>query len=131
MRDIESHISELRSMLSLLSGAASDVRRKLDIAKETKRQMNGDVRRVTDHSLVRYLERVKGIDMEAVRGEINALVDASVGFKNAKDARWNSEAKLTLIVEGETVVTILGAEQSEKYLGRSLENGARALEPSS
>ena len=33
--------------------------------------------RITDHALIRYLERVKGIDCEHIRRELGARVDAS------------------------------------------------------
>lgn len=33
---------------------------------------------VTDHSVLRYLERVRGIDVEAVRTEIAAITEVAV-----------------------------------------------------
>lgn len=33
---------------------------------------------VTDHAVLRYLERVKGIDIDAVRNELGQVVDTAV-----------------------------------------------------
>lgn len=57
---------------------------------------------VTDHALVRYLERILGIDMEAHRAEIAALAQpfADLKTKHAPiDGGW-------LVFEGEKLVTI-------------------------
>lgn len=35
---------------------------------------------ITDHAVIRYLERVKGIDIEATRREIAAIVRQGVGL---------------------------------------------------
>ena len=39
---------------------------------------------VTDHVLVRFLERVKGVDMAAVRAEIAGIVEGALGIGATK-----------------------------------------------
>lgn len=40
--------------------------------------MKKPVAHVTDHAVLRYLERVKGIDIEAVRAELGHVVDKAI-----------------------------------------------------
>lgn len=79
-------------------------------------------RKVTDHAVVRYLERVRGIDMDEVRTEIRALANEAQEVKGG-DHYWHPDGVILIIGDDAQVVTILGAEQVEKYAGRKLTNG--------
>ncbi|MCB1470897.1 MAG: hypothetical protein KDK08_27900 [Rhizobiaceae bacterium] len=60
----------------------------------------GDIR-VSDHAVLRYLERVVGLDVEALRGQIAATCARPQGAPciRSQDARY--------LVRGRTVVTVL------------------------
>lgn len=66
-----------------------------------------DYNNISDHALVRYLERVKGVDMDAIRKEIlTPSVQSIIDFSN------NSLVKIkrddhAVIVNNNTIVTVL------------------------
>jgi hypothetical protein len=63
---------------------------------------------VTDHAVVRYLERVKGIDLDAIRQEIASIIDGAAERVPVKgDATGLVANGLTFVVTGDgRVVTI-------------------------
>ena len=78
---------------------------------------------VSDHALVRYLERVKGVDVESYRQEIVALVDAAARC----GASTVSANGFTFHLDGWKVTTIaIGSTphsarmQSRKHNGHSI-----------
>lgn len=59
---------------------------------------------VTDHAVLRYLERVKGIDIEAVRAELTcAAIDTAAGFGCDTVLRHDCTMRLT----GDIVSTVI------------------------
>lgn len=66
---------------------------------------------ITDHAVVRYLERVKGIDVEAVRAEIAAIVGRGVQLGAQSVILDGMRYRL----EGHHVVTVI-----EKKVGPAL-----------
>lgn len=83
-------------------------------------------RRVSDHAIVRYLERVFGIDMEKTRADIRALCDESVAFARC-DGLWHAKGMVFILSDDGSVVTILGAKEAANYIGRRLVNGERSI----
>jgi hypothetical protein len=72
---------------------------------------------ITDHAVVRYLERVKGMDIAAIREEIVALATAS-GKLGSKDRYARHECDGTDIVLGfneidGTVTTVFTKDENE------------------
>jgi hypothetical protein len=69
---------------------------------------------VTDHALLRWLERVQGIDIEAVRAEIAARAERcvaaaeSIGTRPAQYVVLSGDARL--IVRQGAVVTVVTAD---------------------
>ena len=66
---------------------------------------------ITDHAVVRYLERVKGIDVEAARAEIAAIVSRGVQLGAQSVVLGGMRYRL----EGHHVVTVI-----EKKVGPAL-----------
>lgn len=58
---------------------------------------------VTDHAVLRYLERAHGLDVEFFRGHIAALT--STGVTNG--ATGVKVEGVNFVLQGETVVTVL------------------------
>lgn len=69
--------------------------------REANRALHGEPR-ISDHAVLRYLERVKGVDVEAARAEM--LTD---GLKLASrgGARRYSNGKARFVLNNNTVVT--------------------------
>jgi hypothetical protein len=119
------YVRDLQALERSLSEARARVRSELSIIREKQRERSGKARGVSDHAVVRYLERTGRVDTEAARAEINELVDGSEAFKKV-DGVWHSPTGMVFIVEDCTVVTVLSREQSERYLGRPLMSGGVA-----
>ena len=62
--------------------------------------------RVTDHALVRYLERVVGLDVEALRADIAASCDRALRGDEAS-APCVATEKARYLICGRNVVTVL------------------------
>lgn len=69
---------------------------------------------VTDHAVIRYLERVQGVDVEAIRHEIRQKVALLVTFPDA--SAINSDGWRYLI-EGGSVVTMVRAHEPDVRTG--------------
>lgn len=74
---------------------------------------------VTDHAVLRYLERVEGVDVEAVRRDIAVLVDEAVGKVDLPppDAVLSGGFRF-VIAPGQKVVTVYAAHKPCKRKGR-------------
>jgi len=74
------------------------------------RGIDGVVHKITDHAVVRYLQRVKGMDIDAIRGELRELLDESVPARN-RDHRWHHSGVILCMSEsGKTVVTVISLD---------------------
>jgi hypothetical protein len=70
---------------------------------------------VTDHALVRYMERVLHIDMEKVREDLRAIAENTVPMSAPpRDAHMHVGGKCVCIIESNTVVTVLGTREIKK-----------------
>lgn len=65
---------------------------------------------VSDHAVLRYLERVAGVDVAAIRTEIMEAVKRSQGAPIVRvgDVRY--------VIRGEAVVSVLGTGQMPRYM---------------
>lgn len=69
---------------------------------------------ITDHALLRYLERVLGIDVEGIRDEVGRKVDRAVemGACGTTIEGWNYR------IEAGRVVTVVSTGSPDIRLGR-------------
>lgn len=82
-------------------------------------------RQVSDHAVLRYLERVKGVDVGAIRDELREIADEAVPAKDGEH-HWHAATETVVVVgKGGHVITVLSAKQTEKWRGRKLANGER------
>jgi hypothetical protein len=70
---------------------------------------------ISDHAVLRYMERVRGIDTEAIRSEIQEAVAS--GQQIAPDAIAGNKRE-AYILSGGQVVTVLPAGSSAKVMRR-------------
>ena len=63
------------------------------------------VRPVTDHALLRYIERVAGVDLDAL---CEAIVTPEVRAAITAKARTYRTPEATYVIKGGQIVTILG-----------------------
>jgi hypothetical protein len=62
------------------------------------------VARVSDHAVLRYLERVKHVDIEAIRRDISVSADKAISI-GCDTVKMGDGTRLKL--KGSTVVTVL------------------------
>jgi hypothetical protein len=67
--------------------------------------------KVSDHALLRYLERVKGVDVEAARAEIVDIIGAAAFL----DAPAVTHAGHVYAIKAYTVVTVLPHDRKAKF----------------
>lgn len=79
---------------------------------------------ITNHALLRYMERHKGIDVNALRNELRMIADASEPAKDGEH-HWHPSGVILVMGEAGQVITVLSPEQAEKWAGRKLQNGDR------
>lgn len=73
---------------------------------------------VTDHALVRYMERVMHLDMDKVREDIRAMAENSIPMSGPpRGARMNPSKKAMFIVEEDRIVTVIGAREIQRGKG--------------
>jgi hypothetical protein len=64
---------------------------------------------VSDHAMIRYLERVYGLDLAMLADEI--LDGRRESIMKCETGKWITSQGVTLIVKGRVVVTVIGPEE--------------------
>lgn len=78
----------------------------------SKRRINP---KVSDHAIVRFLERVHGVDMMSVKAQMlsaEVLSAMAVSRRNGNRDRHVRHGGCDFVVRGDTLVTCLGPDQA-------------------
>jgi hypothetical protein len=86
------------------------IKNEMAIRAETRQRNGGFL--VTDHAIVRYLERHKGLDIEAIKGEIFTLANAGKEIEGS-DRVKNGSAVLAIRKEARAITTILNDKEHD------------------
>lgn len=122
--ELFSQISDLSALKMRLASKVDALTSEILSLKHRQARARPD-RKVMDHAIVRYLERVYKIDMDRIRNDIRALCDESVPFAKC-DGLWNAKGMVLITNQDGSVVTVLGEKEAANYVGRKLANGARS-----
>lgn len=76
--------------------------------------------RVSDHAVLRWLERVKGMDIEAIRSEIGQRVDLALEHPGASGV---VSGGYVYKLRGDVVTTIMPQSQRDKRTGGTARKG--------
>lgn len=137
--DILSEIEDLRSKVETIHGRISEHQREMtalqgEVAQmeATRRSLLAEVERrsrpaedihITDHALLRYVERVFGIDVDAVRREILTDGVARCIELGASTITVNG---IQLRVKDRSVVTVIGSDQkTHRKMSKARHRGRR------
>lgn len=123
-RKLDDELNELSALERILTARLASIKRGKDRLRRKKVEQGLALRRVSDHAVLRYLERYKGFDVEAVREELRQLADESEPARDGEH-HWHPSGVIMVIGDTGQIVTVLSAEQSEKWAWRKLGNGAR------
>ena len=127
--EIRQRIAEISSEIQSGSNRLEQLRNERTRLKKKLIDMGAAEREVSDHAVIRYLERIKGIDVEAARVELRQMANEADGFQGRRnDHYWHNGSGLVLLLNKEGgVITILSEKQAEKHIGRKLKDGKRAV----
>lgn len=104
----ESAIGEQRSICKTIDDFQKEIvsieGKIASLQKKTKQLI------ISEHAILRYLERVKGIDLEQIRSEM-ILPKMKVAMEQFKDGTFSGPNNCKLVVKDNTVVTILTKEE--------------------
>lgn len=117
-------IADLAALESLYGGKLASVRRRRDELRRERVDTGEGQRLVNDHALLRYMERHKNIDVNALRDELRAIASQAIPAKDGEHY-WHESGVILILGEVGQVITVLSPEQSAKWTGRKLKNGAR------
>ena len=108
--DIESLANQKKNILGTIS-SKNKLKKKLKAELDkSKFEDDGDVI-VSDHAIVRYLERIEGIDIEAIRKKIIGDGRINQAVKTLENGSFPSEdGTFTLRVRDKVVVTVIKNE---------------------
>lgn len=111
-------IDDLLSLENGLQAKVAAVRRARGERKKERIRRGVLTRAVSDHALVRYLERCKGFDVEGLRRELRAMADEAIPSKDGEH-HWHSSGAALILGQDGQIVTVLGSEQIEKWTNRA------------
>lgn len=124
--EVEAKLKELGALEMDANNRLADLRRKRDTLRAELAFMDAGRRRVSDHAVLRFLERRLGIDIEGIRNELRMMADEAAPFKKNGEHHWHHSGVVIVIGECGQIITVLSEEQSEKHCGRRLANGEKA-----
>jgi hypothetical protein len=125
MRDkIQDEIADLSELQSWYAGKLASVHRCINSLRKELVDASPEQRLVTDHALIRYMERHKNIDVNALRDELRILASEAVPAKDGEHF-WHESGVMLILGDVGQVITVLSPEQAAKHTGRKLKNGKR------
>lgn len=123
--ELEDQIGDIAVVIGRLAGLLGELRREQGRLKHEKARRGLSERPVSDHAIIRYLERCKGVEVEAARRELRRMADEATPAQDGEH-HWHEDTGTILIIGNEgQVVTVLSADQIDKWRGRKLSNGER------
>ena len=95
--------------------AASVSRGKLDTIKAAMFALkHGGNIGISDHALLRYMERHKGIDVRAIRHELASLAKGTKTLIDGEQGHFlTSDGVVVVIPQGDVMATVLPAKQTD------------------
>ena len=66
--------------------------------------------KVTDHAALRYLERVKGLDLDALKSEIAQVVHTAEAYEGVSGVRVDG---MRYVIDQGTVITVTHLNRAE------------------
>lgn len=128
--DLEDEYNAMRGAEGVLSARLNHLRTlRARLGQELIRRGKAE-RPVSDHAVLRYLERHKSIDIEAVRQELRQIADDATPAKDGEH-HWHPSGVILVIGDAGQVITVLSPAQAKMWCGtgRKLANGTRATAP--
>lgn len=113
IKGLQSQIKQLKADITLMKGQVSQTQREMALKSRrvtqleqelNKLQGSGEIK-VTEHALLRYLERIKGIDMDAIRDEIVNDTIKGLHSKLGPSGKYPCD-NFRAVMKNNTIITI-------------------------
>ena len=113
--DLREDQVDLGRKCGLLNQEKNKLRIKLDIVKARMEELrgNGDIG-ISDHAVLRYLERHKGLDVCAVRHEIRALIGEKRVLRRRKAEEIPIGDGVIAVITDRSIVATIYKDESEE-----------------
>jgi hypothetical protein len=121
LEELKNMRAELGREIAMRSKATQELQRRLNIVGseiDKRKHLSTDGLFISDHAVLRYLERIKGIDMQAMRNEISEIAKRAdkSGLRNESNSTiMDEETNLTFGMsdtDGRTITTIYNEKDS-------------------
>lgn len=109
-------MNDLACLIQERSVSIHNLRRTKQAMKDEHLRRNPDARRVSDHAIVRYLERVIGYDIQAIREALRRDADAAVPCEKAGFC-WHPDGHVLVIGDDGQIITVLTEDQVLEWEG--------------
>lgn len=121
LEELRTMAAELGREMAMRAAAVNELRVRLDAVQmeiEARRTSTSVGVHISDHAVLRYLERVRGVDVYAVREEIVALAERAgkIGKRRNLGALVDDESGLTIGISRENTVTTVYKEKDHVVL---------------
>lgn len=85
-----------------------------NLSKEIEEAREKEPLQVTDHAIIRYLERRQGVDIEAIRNTLREAVEPNITALNVDNGTFPLTDKAFAVVEKRRIVTVVVKKDSKK-----------------
>jgi len=105
--NLEAEIRSLEREKTRITGLLGPKKQEIhNLRVQLEKQKTEEVRGVTDHAVLRYLERIFGLDTDAIRAEILSQMGGSQALK-AGDFKLRKRDGTAVVVKDGKVVTVM------------------------
>ena len=123
-------IADLGNVIHQATNRLHVLRREQKRLRQERGRRANDLRRVSDHAVVRFLERSAGVPIDRIRDMIRRRAEESTPFIDGEH-HWHPSGIVIVIGDEGQVVTVLDADLARKWAHRKLKNGQRSDQESS
>lgn len=73
---------------------------------------------VTDHAILQYLQRIRGVDIEGLRRRLERMADRAADFPDTPELRINVQTSQLVVSDGKVVTVVPRGHRTSR--GRQL-----------
>ena len=109
IKQAKKRFKEQELKIDVLHVQMDAARKKLsELGKEYSNLINASRIKVSDHALVRYLERVKGMDIDAIREEIiDEEIERQVSILGGHGTYVSKDSSYRVRIQDNTAITVI------------------------
>lgn len=123
--DLLTEANDLDQVVGRLGSQIHTLRVRKGVLKDELQRRGVKHRKVSEHAVLRFLERIASVDTGNIRNIIRRMASRAVPT-HIKDHYWDKTTGTMLIIGDDgQVITILSPTQAKAWLGMKLADGSR------